>query len=443
MPEHSPEAATGGFCGLLACGCFLCGTLFNLISCRLFLRKLDEKIIRQLFKWLLLFDILTSILILFIGLPLVHTSPGLKLLDNPMICNIWAFSWNVSIRMTGYIMALISLSQAVHCIFKMNIYYSARFCNIIKSIITVIFVLELIKDTIPIWSGGRYSYSKQLMICDYFFPDLFSTYNVGYKAYKILYVFHLFEVMLPTIMCSLSALIIICSILYQPKIKIQSKSTQGSRSMTRNLRSRTKSLEKNELFEKQKKDTKSKSTTVLIITVIYILWSFPACFYELWKYLFSFDSITDDTDLTRPSYILIFSLVFSKAFNSALNPFVYCMRYIRRGPLFFVQRRPYYSMSPLSCVQEEPSPLITPVVTSMPFKYVTVDLQPDAVSVVAESTLDTVTVDEEKCMTEVLKMEEYAESYPSTIDSDLLEVELEEALSVQGEMYNNCEVVYN
>ena len=258
------------------------------------------------------------------------------LLSYRPICVLTGFVFNVTARLSVFLIALLSLARAIQLIFPFSarnqkaLYYMVPLC--------VYLFLNVLLASLPLaFSPSSYYYSAMLGQCSWGLNELSFVRSVNSTLwYSITYTTIILPWLVPAVVvlvsCLASVLVLVRSHLLQSRMrrepiirritanlsrqaifKLQTTSTPNINRANRNHES------------PRDKQTTHATVTIIIMTVVYIIFNVPC--WIVYCYLLStgFNPITW-VDMDVVAIILILVSRVSVALNSAVNPIVYMYR---------------------------------------------------------------------------------------------------------------------
>lgn len=234
--------------GLLSLLSFLLGLPGNILSTLYFLSRTPTP---NTLTYILinLTDITICSLALFIGLSNLSPQFGVWFFSAVWVCNTWGVLWNISIRMSVYLIAVLSISRV----------YKLHYPNLRTSIYPTItavgtyLLLLTLQAVIPYTRGVGYTYLPEYCLCSWRLSDLFTP---GTAHFTVSYfVLNILEFVVPTVPVT------VCCV-----------------AMISKLRGRVS-------VNKQIEHIKRQATvTVVLLTVVYLLWNVPICVVTILNY---------------------------------------------------------------------------------------------------------------------------------------------------------------
>lgn len=303
-PEYHTELET--LYGTLCCTCFLLGVAGNTLSYRYFGSRRDGgNTSNTLYQIISLNDVLISLLILPVGISFLdNRNPGL-IFGNTVPCYIWSLSWYTAIRLSVFLVAVLSSSRAITIIRPFAVVNVSFIVGVIATyavllLASVIFRL-LFLDTASV------EYLEHFAICilpGYTAKQWFSIYLETTKCLAYI---------LPMVVVLLGGLASSCKMIFASQ-----KATQ-----VHLRRSRT-----------------SATVTIMLFTFVYLVFNLPLAITQILELIdsqadYTFDFLQFDSGF----YFANFLFTVGTAMNSALNPIVYVWR--MSGYRAYLQERLY------------------------------------------------------------------------------------------------------
>ena len=280
--------------GVISCVCFVLGTVGNAIIVSYFISKVKKTANTIIFINIAVIDIIISLLIISVGVSNFNSGKPM-LFANKIYCALWAISWDICVRMSIFLIALISITRAVSLLLVKHEKIERSFVIIP---IVVYFILMVIQETVPYWYGAHYRYSNGMMNrCYSTSKDFIEVGSLNEKVY--LFFRMLFEWALPVLPVVISCTFIVYTLISSKRTR--RVSIAGTRS----------------------DEIKRHSTiTVILLTIGYLVLNLPVCIFLIMIYVL----ILYDKDLDLNRYFWIYFRTYSIPLNSLFNMIVYFCR---------------------------------------------------------------------------------------------------------------------
>lgn len=242
--------------GVTSLLCFLLGTTGNILAVSYFLtRRTSMSPNTLLYICINLTDILICNLTLFTGL--VNLSPALGdslFLNSPVFCNLWGVLWNMTIRVSVFLIAVLSVSRVVSIHDPHR-----RLSRWSVAVPVMVYVgLMLLQASIPFIRGSKYEYFSHLKVCSW---DLSKVFGMGSPPFNVLYfLLNIVEFVMPIFPVTTCCCFII--------MKLRSRSTDSLASCAR--------------VNALKREA---TITIVLLTITYLVWNLPLCVVLILNYV--------------------------------------------------------------------------------------------------------------------------------------------------------------
>jgi hypothetical protein len=310
--------------------CFCFGVPSNLFSLAYFLRKNRS---RPTYVCLLyIFMNTVDLMICFLCLPIAMTnlSDGKELFYSfSFLCSVWGYLWQILIRLSVFSVGLMSVCRTISLSLPF-VRLSKRHLLIPASVYSVLLFVE---QSMPWWYNEGYELIPLIKVCSWII--WFDQKSLENKVMFI--VFILLPFILPLFPIIISCLISV--------VKLKTDTTNCDSGMTK---------VGNEHAARAKKNKRSATITIIILTLAYILFNVPYCIIMVDMVVYSLSegkaNITDSWfsyDLTPYYYEIYFFVTFySIPLNSTINPMIYILR---------IKNLRCYIWDVVNCKAEKPS----------------------------------------------------------------------------------------
>ena len=241
--------------------CFLLGTTGNILAASYFLTRpvvLSPNTLLHI--CINLTDILICSLALFTGLVNLSPSMGETLFNtDPLLCNVWGILWNVTIRVSVYLIAVLSVSRLI------SIYLPHKrmsLWSVAVPIVTYVFLM-LLQAATPFFRGTKYEYFPRFKVCSW---DLGKVFVKGSPPFNVLYfLLNIVEFVFPLIPVTSCCCFIILKLRFKRISSSSSSSTAGST---------------------RRSTVKREATiTIVLLTITYLVWNVPLCIVLILNYI--------------------------------------------------------------------------------------------------------------------------------------------------------------
>ena len=307
----------------------LIGTVGNLLSIRYFARD-RTKVSNMLYLWMIGIDVVTCVSLLHFGVARIYPAFGVKYLAAGILCNIFGFLYNISSRLSVFIVALQSILRSYSLVYPFK-KTGSRYVLIIVSVMAAI---QVFQASLPYLWWKKYEFNSHWTLCLWYLDDICKPES---KMYNVLYILTLIlPFLLPAvpvlISCGVSITFIrtnpvpdIPGMEISPKItapnRILNKLCCSSGSAPAKKKRLSAAPRLSQLSSLVKSRLKHRATvTILIITGIYIILNIP-----YWVYL-TYNLIMPYTFSLFDMYLGIFLNPLCVILNAAINPVVYFLR---------------------------------------------------------------------------------------------------------------------
>ena len=312
--------------GISAWLCCVIGTIGNFLILTYFLHKRkagNKSTSNIIFICVNSVDILLCVLISFIGYS--HLNDGVNAwFENELFCNLWGVLWNVLIRISIYLIAVLSITRAVSLVFPFK-----KIKRIYITMAIVIYILlQLIQGTVPFWYGVTYGYYSYFRLCGWTISKIAEAGSLGYII--IYFIFIVLEFILPLFpivgSCALSIYY-----LRNNRTSFSQKSDTERKRTSNGIDINCETVRRNRkasIIIKRK-----ASVTIVLLTLVYITFNIPVVVYYICRIVVMAFNLSENplqTSILTNYYLRCFVFTHSIVLNSVCNTFVY---YIRLGHL--------------------------------------------------------------------------------------------------------------
>ena len=281
------------------CSCFF-GSVANLLSVRYFARN-HRKVSNNVYLWMGAFDFLTCFSMIHFGLSRLNPAVGADILGNGFWCNLFGFTYNISSRLSVFIVAVQSILRSYCLVYP----FRKLKLKVPILILSTMALVQIFQASLPYLRSKRYRYNTMWTTCLWYLDDIISPTS---PLYSVLYIFTLIlPFLLPAlpvlVSCGVSIKYIRAAYPTQLTISRNPKITQLACYFKSNIKRRA-------------------SITVVIITVVYIVFNMP-----YWIYLI-FNMVLNEP-LGGSYFNTYFGILLNPLcviFNAAINPIIYFLR---------------------------------------------------------------------------------------------------------------------
>ena len=288
--------------------CFCLGVPVNLFSVAYFVSK-NKK--RPTYVCLLyIFMNIVDLMICLFCLPMAMTnlSNGKELFFSvSFLCSSWGYLWQILIRLSVFAVGLMSICRTISLSLPFLVLTKRHL--LIPAIIYS--AILLVQQSIPWWFGKRYNFWNSICAWSIWFK--FKT-----TEYKVM---HMFLILMPFIL-PLFPIVISCLI---SVVKLKTTVTHFDSGNTK---------VGHEHAARAKKNKRSATITIIVLTVAYIVFNVPYCLLMLDELVVSLSE--GKANIIRawfnssrtPYYLEIYSFFaqYSIPLNSTMNPVIYILR---------------------------------------------------------------------------------------------------------------------
>ena len=237
--------------GVTSLVCFVIGTVGNMFAATYFLSRSPAVTPNAfIYSCINITDILICTLALFSGLANLSAEFREIIFSNVFICNLWGMLWNITVRISVYLIGVLCLSRAV------TLYRPYTKPSLWSVAIPILFysLLMVLQAAIPYIHGARYNYIPLYKICTWKLSDLFQPSSTPFKVWFFL--FNILEFVLPVIPVVGSCFFMIF------KLRTQKSTNRAITSIKREA-----------------------TITIILLTVIYLVWNLPLCVVTTLNYI--------------------------------------------------------------------------------------------------------------------------------------------------------------
>ena len=277
-PLYSADVDAG--VGLLLITCFVLGAVGNTLALGYFLsgKRTTSNI---LYLSIVAVDLVSIGLALCPGLShFEHRDP--LLLSSPLFCNLWGVFFFVSSRLSVFLVAVLSVSRTVSLL---SPFTADRRSHVLTPILVYTALLFLV-SFLPYLYHDIYTYSRSIVFCGWDIPD-HHYLPIFISVFILLNILPFFPVVLSCIL----------SVWELSRPSLSAGYTNKGRG----------------------EEKRFTSTTIVILTSIYLLLNLPVVVYSLLFVVGSMDLFSN--------YLTVFVFVYNVGINAAVNPVVYLCRF--------------------------------------------------------------------------------------------------------------------
>lgn len=285
-----------GTAALLSC---FFGSISNIFSVKYFAKN-RHKVSCNVYLWMVAVDFLTCFSMIHFGLSRIRPGFG-NFLGKGIWCNILGFIYNISSRLSVFIVAVQSIIRSYSLVYP----FKKVQVGIPMVILSTMAVIQILQASLPYVRGKGYEYNDMWGICLWYLEDILS------PSSSLYYMLYILTLILPFLLPALPVLVSCgVSIKYiwntNPSPAVLSETPKISQLAC---------VVKNKLKRRA-------SVTVVIITVVYIVFNMP-----YWIYLIC--NMILDEPLGGNLFNTYFGILLNPLcviLNAAANPIIYYFR---------------------------------------------------------------------------------------------------------------------
>lgn len=277
------------------------GAPANIVSFMYFMKRSSKNASTVIYRLMNIVDLTICILLIPIGINYFNPnrSKDPYVFNVTILCNIWSILWNISIRLSIYLIGIMSTARAVS-LFR-PLYLLRRRSVALPFIIYTVFLL--IQQTLPYWFGNHVRYFNLMGICTWTFSSIVPIFSMEHKICDFFFI--QLEFLIPVLPIFVSSAVSIAKLLEKRQVTGQ----EGS-----------------------DKNRKHATTTIIILTVVFVLLNAPFLVYQFIMSVatYSDGKIQLQWDHSIPinarkilSHIYNIHLI---GLNSCVNPIIYFIR---------------------------------------------------------------------------------------------------------------------
>ena len=278
--------------GIISLICVLIGTTGNIFAVSYFLSRSPTMTANTfIYSCINITDILISSLALFPGLAFLSGHIGEVLFANTFLCNMWGMLWNITIRMSVYLIAVLCLSRVV------TLYRPYSKISLLSVVVPIVcyVLLMVVQAVIPYFHQARYTYFPVFKLCAWKLSALFSP---GAAPFRVWYfVFNILEFVVPVFPVIGSCFFMV--------FKLRTKETS------------------NRMMSTIKRDA---TITIILLTITYLVWNLPLCVITSLNYISLVSS--NRLSFSYPTRLRIFINTQTILLNSVCNTCLYFYRIV-------------------------------------------------------------------------------------------------------------------
>lgn len=281
----------------------------NVISLLYFMKKSGSTASTMIYRLMNIVDLGIALLLIPIGVNYFHTGRKTQpyMFGNNVFCNLWSVLWHVLIRLSIYLIGVMSTARAISLI--KPLYFLPK-SFIIRPFICYTVFLH-VQQTLPYWFKEKdgvhiVRYFHLNGICTWTFGEIFEMFSNHHKICDFFFI--QLEFLLPVIPIVLSSVISI--------IKLHDKKNRdvGRNSSNRNY------------------NRKHATVTIIILTITFVLLNTPFLIYQLFQSIMVLSNgrltiqWNKSLSMSVNKTMALVSNIHLIALNSCLNPIVYFTR---------------------------------------------------------------------------------------------------------------------
>jgi hypothetical protein len=289
---------------------FCLGTPSNLLSLAYFAVKYWNKPTNVCLLYMFMNTVDLMICLLCLPMAITDLSDGKELFFSvSFLCSVWGYLWQILTRLSVFSVGLMSVCRTISL--------SLPFVRLSKRHLlipaAVYLVILMVQQSVPWWFGWHYFPMYAIKICGW--SIWFDMKSVEYKAMYII------QIMLPFIL-PLFPIVISCLV---SVIKLKSNSTNFVSGSIKG---------ESDHVEQAKKNKRSATITIIILTVTYIIFNVPCCLvtFDDGVYYLSegkshvIRSWFNEKSVPYYQETFYFITIHTIILNSTVNPIIYIVR---------------------------------------------------------------------------------------------------------------------
>eukprot|EP00116_Pleurobrachia_bachei_P005207 sb/3465469/ len=305
-PSHVGNYTTTQlFFGVITTLLVIFGIPANLLSLSYFVRCKGTTVSSILYRSMNIVDCLICVLIAPIAVNYFnsHRAEHPLFFGHVVPCNVWSVLWNVSTRLSIFLIGLMSGARAISLVRPL---YRVKIGMVVIPTVIYTFIL-VIQQTLPYWFNREIvRYSKIVGFCTWFFSDITPIYSLLHKICDVIFI--QLEFILPVVPIVISSVVTITKLHTKNRLLGRTSGCRG---------------------EKQKKQA---TITIIILTVVFFVFNTPFLAYQLCSSIsvFSNGNIQLIWDTSLPfslrRWLATIYNIHLIGLNSCINPIVYFLR---------------------------------------------------------------------------------------------------------------------
>ena len=302
--QPPPELLTEQIFGVITLLMVVFGAPANIVSFLYFMKRSGSNASTTIYRLMNMVDLLICILLIPIGINYFNPDRKIKpyIFNVTALCNIWSILWNASGRLSIYLIGVMSTARAISLV--KPLYFLRRKAVMVPFAVYTVFLL--LQQTLPYWFQRQpvVRYYNIMGICTWTFMDIFPPmFSLGQKVCDFFFI--QLEFLFPVIPILVSSAISIAKLLAK-------KEADAPRATNKNR--------------------KHATTTIIILSVIFVLLNTPFLLYQLFASVTTFSNgkIQLQWDGSMPINIRkAFAHIYNIhliGLNSCINPMIYFIR---------------------------------------------------------------------------------------------------------------------
>jgi len=276
---------------------FLVGTTGNIIAVFYFLKRSTTSTANTIiYACINITDTTICSLVLFTGLANLSPALGEQLFSNSVFCNVWGVLWNMIVRLSVYLIGVLSVSRVVSLY---RPYQKMRRRTVLLPII-VYFLLMVFQAAMPFYHGRGYRYFPEHQVCSWSLGEIFDSRSVAFNFW--FFVLTVLEFVVPVVPVTACC----CLLMYKLRAK-------------------------HSISERMNVIKREATITIVLLTVTYLVFNVPLCTVVLLNYS---SKITEIHGHSTPSHTH-FSFNYDKDLRSFINTQTIVLNCVANTCLYF------------------------------------------------------------------------------------------------------------
>ncbi|KAL5264030.1 hypothetical protein ACHWQZ_G005204 [Mnemiopsis leidyi] len=281
--------------GVGAMFCFLIGCLGNSVSLIYFLKCKGKlfRITQILYTYIAIVDLLTSGMMLPIAASSLSQRKPL-LFSNSVFCNIHGFLWNITSRLSIFLVMVLSLTRTVF----LTMPFKKLDKRAVLLSIVIYCVIQMAQAAIPYMANVVYSYEVYHVRCTWYIFDVSPSLAISHLLHVVLVVIPILIPIIPvTLSCIISTRVLFMTVRSPAAVSISARNTTV-----------------------RGKHKRKATITIIAITMVYVVFNLPPS-------LTAITMLVDEKLMNWDRFYFFsnFQEVHCVALNACLNPIIYLM----------------------------------------------------------------------------------------------------------------------